>query len=229
MKTPVLDNRLTAIADCVNSGGIVADVGCDHGYLAAHLVLCGQVKLVYASDINKKPLNSAKKTVDSFNLNDNVLLFQSDGLKDVPRDVTTIVIAGMGGELIMKILDEADWICRKGMQLVLQPMSFLPELRTFLYSRGFEIKNEVPIIDHPRYYLIIDAFYTGKKKELSDKESLLGLLEFSSKPEAELYLSREYKKYKKMADGLSQAKGEDEKYKLCLKKLEYLKRWNGED
>lgn len=225
----VLDDRLKTIADCINSREIVADIGCDHGYLASHLALCGKAKLVYASDINEKPLESAKKTVDKFNLKDKVLLFQSDGLKDIPKDVTTIVIAGMGGELIMKILDKADWICRKDMQIVLQPMSFLPELRTFLYNKKFEIKNEVPIIDDPRYYLIIDAVYTGKKKELSDRESLLGLLEFSSKPEAELYLSREYKKYKKMTDGLSQAKGEDEKYKLCLKKLEYLKRWNGED
>lgn len=224
LQPPTIGNRLKTIAGCIGEGEIVADIGCDHGYLAAYLVCCCGVPMVYASDIRQKPLHAAKKTVERWKLEERVQLFQSDGLTEIPQNVTTVVIAGMGGESMMRILRQADWIRRPGMQLVLQPMSFLPELRAFLYRIGFVLHQEIPVIDLPHYYLVMDAHYCGESRELSEREKLIGRLKASPKSEANSYLSNEYQKYQRMAEGLSHAKGEREKYRQCLKNMEYIRR-----
>lgn len=228
MQSPILGKRLKTIAECVPAGEIVADVGCDHGYLAAYLILCRGIETVYASDIHKKPLDAANKTVVRWNLTDRMKLIQADGLTETPQTVTTVVIAGMGGESIIKILEEADWTQRPGMRLVLQPMSFLPKVRSFLYRHGFALQQEIPVIEPPHYYLVMEACYCGEKRELSEREELLGCLETAAGAERDCYLLHEYRKYQKMAEGLSTARGEQEKYRQCLRKLEYLRCWKEE-
>lgn len=228
MQAPILDNRLKKIAECIQPGEIVADVGCDHGYLSAYLALRRKIDFIYASDLHTKPLDSAARTIAHWNVEKQVQLLQSDGLEKIPQNVSTIIIAGMGGELIMRILEQAKWILRPNMHLVLQPMSFLPELRAFLYRHGFAIKEEFPIIDLPHYYLVLNVYYIGEKRELTDRECIVGGLRFSQTPEANLYLQYQYQKYKRIVEGLSHAKKEQKKYQLFLKRLGYFEQWKGE-
>ena len=117
----MLDKRLRLCADMV-LGRRVCDVGTDHAYLAAALLTEGRCDTAIAADINEKPLAAARATLERAGVSDRCTLILSDGLKSVPLDgVTDIVIAGMGGELIAKILSESGGL--DGKNLILQPMT----------------------------------------------------------------------------------------------------------
>ena len=174
MKVPNLDPRLKAVASLVRAGDVVADIGCDHAYLAVHLVAGGLSPRVYASDIREKPLEMAKNTVERFGLCDKISLIKSDGLENIPHDIQSIIIAGMGGEQMMNIFGNAPWIKRKGIRFVLQPMSFAPELRSYLYKNGFEIDSEIPVTAGKHSYCVLAGYYSGEVKEITLLRSVAG-------------------------------------------------------
>ena len=104
----MLDNRLKKIAELVSGEGIAVDVGTDHAYLAAELVKSGKCSRVIASDVKEGPLESARNTVEKYGVSDNVELVLSDGLENISLNgVSDIVIAGMGGETIAAIMENA--------------------------------------------------------------------------------------------------------------------------
>ncbi len=201
MTVPKLSARLQAVASFVKRGDIVADVGCDHAYLPVYLACKGISERVYAIDLNKKPLTAASKTVEKFHMQHRVFLIQSDGLEKVPRDFQTLIIAGMGGELIIRILQRALFLKEKKTRLILQPMSFAPALRAYLYREGYAITEEVPVIDGGHIYCVLSAKYTGAFKMLSDFESVAGKMVQRDDPEALIYLQREWKKYERIGKG----------------------------
>ena len=138
----VLDERLAAAAQLVRPGSRVADVGTDHGYLIARLLLDGKAVFGYACDIHPKPLEKAAETLKQYGLQDCSALFLGDGLQGLlAEQVDDVVIAGMGGDMILHILDTADWK-NSSQRFVLQPMTKVHELRAGLYQRGYEILQE---------------------------------------------------------------------------------------
>jgi len=172
-----LDKRLLAVASFVRNDAVLADVGTDHAYLPIYLLQNGIIKSAIASDINEGPLLSAKRNIYEEELTDKVTLVLCDGLRDVMKhNPTDVVIAGMGGELICKIISEAqNEICsRKNIRLILQPMTHQGDVRKFLYKNGFEIIDEKIVFDGRKNYQIICAEYTGKKAEITEVEALLG-------------------------------------------------------
>ena len=185
-----LSKRLSATAALVKSGAVVADVGTDHGYIPVYLVKNGISPCALALDINKGPLNSCKELVKAECLEDRVITRLSNGLDSVDKsECDTIIIAGMGGELIADILSRHSWIRDK--HIILQPMTH-PELaRKFLYDNGFEIQNDIIVCDKKHHYSVFDAVFTnefkqrkrsdyflGNIKDFSDKEYFLHLLNF---------------------------------------------------
>lgn len=185
-----LSKRLSATAALVKSGAVVADVGTDHGYIPVYLVKNGISPRAIALDINEGPLNSCKELVKAECLEDRVITRLSNGLDSVDKsECDTIIIAGMGGELISDILSRHSWIRDK--HIILQPMTH-PELaRKFLYDNGFEIQNDIIVCDKKHHYSVFDAVFTnefkqrkrsdyflGNIKDFSDKEYFLHLLNF---------------------------------------------------
>ena len=151
----MLDKRLKLCADMVK-GTRVCDVGTDHAYLATELLSAGKCETAVAADINEKPLASARNTLEKAGVLDRAELILSDGLKNIPeRGITDIVIAGMGGELISKILSECSWL--KGKNLILQPMSRSEFLIKQLCENGFEILNRRAVTDGKFCYTVINA------------------------------------------------------------------------
>ncbi len=157
-----LTERLAAAADFVRENRLTADVGTDHGYLPAFLVLSGKTHNVTASDIGTGPLENAKKTVKKYSLEDNISLILSDGLDNIPHNTEDIVIAGMGGTLMTDILKKAEWIRNDNIHLVLQPMTHSHDVRRFLCDTGFFIDKEKACFDDGRVYIVISAYYNGK-------------------------------------------------------------------
>ena len=109
-----LDARLQAVLDFVPEGGAVADIGTDHGYLAAALIEEGRAEHVIASDLNLGPCEAARRTVREQNLKEQIEVRQGDGLTVLaPGEVQTACIAGMGGALMADILEAAPLVVRK--------------------------------------------------------------------------------------------------------------------
>lgn len=216
MKEIILDKRLSAIASYVKQGAIAADIGCDHGYLAAYLAQNGIAKHVYASDINSKPLAKARKLVDEHNLEKCVTTILSDGLDEIPHHIDTIIISGMGGELIADLLEKAKWAASPGREFILQPMTFAERLRIYLAERGFEIIAETPVEEEKRAYCVIHAHYTGNRTTLSEIESVIGKIDATSE-NGKTYVRRLHQKYLRILEGLRNSKE-----KKNIKKVEKL-------
>lgn len=181
-----LNNRLSLCASYVSLDGFAVDVGTDHAYLSTYLVLKNICHNVIACDINDGPLLAAKQTLEKFGVSDKITLIKSDGLQNVPdKNITDVIIAGMGGELVSCIIGNAEWL-KRGTNLVLQAMSKSDYLRKWLYRNGFKIIKEQVVEDEKFLYTVIKAEYCGVFVEIDDFFAETGLIDF------DLELSKKY-------------------------------------
>ena len=157
-----LSLRLKTIASLVPFGARVCDVGTDHARLPIFLKQTGIAKSVIATDLNEKPIKFAKENIEKSGAT-GISLRLCDGLSAVEKgEADTIIIAGIGGEVISKILEECDWIESSDITLILQPTTSPEVLRKLLIHKGFGIENEIPLYENGKIYSIITAkFYGG--------------------------------------------------------------------
>lgn len=151
-----LSKRLDVIAGLVEEAKVVADVGTDHGYIPNYLVENGLAEMVYATDISA---DSLQKNVDMVKLRGNserIISLVGDGLVPVEgRDVDTVIIAGMGGLLMMNILEKSRDFAKGVRRFILQPQSSTYELREYLYSHEYKIIREVMVEDSNKLYEVL--------------------------------------------------------------------------
>ena len=142
-RAPTLGARLQKCADFVREGKKLADIGTDHGYVPVCLLQSGKIPFAVAVDVHKGPLESAMNNASRCGVADKMHFVCGDGLHGVlPDEAEDIVIAGMGGELILRIISEAPWLCAMDKHLVLQPMTTAMQLREGLAALGFTIDRE---------------------------------------------------------------------------------------
>lgn len=166
-----LDGRLEAVLSFVNASDKVADIGADHGYLSKAILDKGS-PLVQVVENKKSPLNNAVRNLKDY---DNVLFSLSDGIKDVNPDIIdTIVIAGMGGLNIVKILNDEINKAKRIRKFILQPNSKVYELRLFLNQHNFEIVDEQIVSVNNHFYNILVCKPVESCKTLTDDELLFG-------------------------------------------------------
>ena len=172
-----LDLRLAAAADFVKEGTVAADVGTDHGYLICHLVNEGICTRGFATDINIKPLESARALIKEMELEDEIETVLTDGLEGLPgEEIDEVLICGMGGETIIGILENADWVKSEKVHLVLQPMSRADSLRRWLCENGWSIDAEKAVEVEKHLYTVISAEYIGGSEIPDDLYCLTGEL-----------------------------------------------------
>lgn len=173
--TITLDPRLEAIASLVRKDSIVADIGTDHGYLIVSLLERGTAISGFATDINEKPLTSARELIKSKGLEHKIETVLCDGIAPLAgKGITDIVIAGMGGELIAAMLQDASWVRECSLSLVLQPMTRPETLRVYLFRAGFSIAEEIAVVSGKHVYSVIRAVYTGVSSSYTLKQEWLG-------------------------------------------------------
>lgn len=190
-------------ADCVSRGGILLDIGSDHAYLPCYLAGSGLISHAYAADIADGPVHAAKKTVRENGLEDLVDVIRSDGLKDIPdgvlSSVTDISIAGMGGELIAKILSLQDRL-PENVRLILQPNTRAHILRGFLSGSGFEIVSEQAVSEGKFIYTVISA---RRGKDIRHDPAYLYAGKLDPKDvTAREYINRVIKRLENAAEGM---------------------------
>lgn len=146
-----LSPRLSAIAARVPFGSRLADVGTDHAYLPVSLLLQGTIPWAVASDVNRGPLDRGRETARQAGVEDRIdfrLCNGLEGLEETSPDV--VVLAGMGGELIARILSRAPWT--RSRLLLLQPMTAQPELRRWLNGNAYRIEEETLVREGEKIY-----------------------------------------------------------------------------
>lgn len=153
-----LSHRLETIASFVRRGSKIADIGTDHGYVPIRLVEEGTAVSALAMDVRKGPLERACAHVREHGLTDRIELRLSDGLAALrPGEADCVIIAGMGGELVIRILEEGKELWDSVGQWVLSPQSDIDEVRRYLLKNGFSIEREVMVEEDGKYYTIMDV------------------------------------------------------------------------
>lgn len=175
MRTHIeLTPRLRTVADLVPEGARLADIGTDHAYLPAALLLEGKIPSAIAADLRSGPLDRARQTAAEYGLESKISFRLCDGLAGiVGGEPGAISIAGMGGETIAAILAAAPWVREKAVPLVLQPMSSMPDLRLWLEENGFRICEERLAREGDTLYTILSV-RAGEMAEQSQAELWVG-------------------------------------------------------
>lgn len=165
-----LTDRLLKIASLVTEGKRVADIGTDHGYIPVYLLNKNKVPFAILADVNKGPLDNARKEVRHNNLLDKTDLRLGSGIEVLKKgEVDEVIIAGMGGILISELLEANKEVAHSVDKLILQPMQAQNELRKYLFGNGYEILNEVLVKEDFRIYEILEVKYTGNNTQVEDE------------------------------------------------------------
>ena len=216
-----LSERMLRTAGFVSRGNRTADVGCDHAYTSIYLVEQGIAPQVIAMDVNAGPLARAKENVRKFGMEEKIDLRLSDGLaKLLPGEADTVLIAGMGGPLMERILSAYPETVATVKELVLQPQSEIGGFRRFVQSMGFRITEEDMLFEDGKYYTILRA-EQGEDTPWTEEEYLYGKrLKETALPVLQAFLEEESRKAKEVLAGLSAAgteKAEKRKEELLLR------------
>lgn len=164
-----LTDRLLKIASLVDNGKRIADIGTDHGYIPVYLLNQNKIQNAILGDVNKGPLENARKEVTRNKLQDKVDLRLGSGIEVLKEnEVDEIIIAGMGGMLINNLLKANEKVAHTTEKLILQPMQAPEELRMFLYQNGYKILDEHLVREEHRLYEIIVCKYEGLEPQEID-------------------------------------------------------------
>jgi len=217
-----LSRRLETIASFVPEGSTVADIGTDHGYIPIHLVQEGKAKHAIAMDVRKGPLLRAQAHIHEAGLEAHVEVRLSDGLLKLEQnEADCVVIAGMGGELIIHILEEGRGLWEGIPHWVLSPHSELDKVRRFLEEQEFFIERETMIKEEGKFYTVMGINRTNKAGEKDNREISYrygrSLLE-SKDPVLKEYLKKEEEQLEQIMRGLSESQTE-----AAVKRIEELK------
>lgn len=151
-----MSDRLEKIIEFVEKNSIVADIGTDHGLVPIYLSKNKIAKRIIGIDISEKSLLKLKLKIENNLKYQNIYPIVSDGLKALkPFEVDTIIISGMGGLLISKILEESPEIAKSANTLVLQGNNNIEALRRFLHENGYAIVDESDVFENSKYYQIL--------------------------------------------------------------------------
>ena len=198
-----LDSRLAAAAEFVGYGTVAADIGTDHGYLVCWLVENGVCQKAYATDINEKPLESAKNLISQMGLEDKIETRLTNGLSGLPeKEINEVLICGMGGETIMEILGAHDWVKSERVHLVLQPMSRADSLRRWLYENGWRIAEEKAVEAEGHIYSVMSVEYSGDKETPDEIFCSIGKISKQADKIAVKYMRRQAAIHRGVAAGL---------------------------
>lgn len=213
-----LTPRLALAAEYCRGSRKVIDVGCDHAYLCIALVRQG-VERAYASDLRPGPLAAAKEHIAQMGETGRIAAVLCPGLEAFsPEDADTVVICGMGGELIASILQDAPWTKDGKHRLILQPMTNGHRLRQWLAENGYTVEREGLAREGQRLYTLLQA--RGGMPPMGENNAYLFTDLLAQDPLFPDFLEKQREKYQKAADGKRAAGHPSPEEDEILKRLE---------
>ncbi|HZK44045.1 MAG TPA: class I SAM-dependent methyltransferase [Syntrophomonadaceae bacterium] len=203
-------NRLTTIADMVIKGKPVADIGADHALLSIYMLEEKLIPSVIVTDINNGPYVRAKKAVANSLYRDSIEIRKGDGIDIInPHEVSTVIIAGLGGDTIADIIAR-DWDKAESFEcFVLQPMSRPYVVRNLLSMRGWRLNDERIVYENEKFFVILSYFPDNEPYELDLLETEIGPILLKEPFEhKKAYLGTFLTQYKNMRNSLQESSGE---------------------
>ncbi|MGI6007443.1 MAG: tRNA (adenine(22)-N(1))-methyltransferase [Ruminococcus sp.] len=196
-----LSKRLSAVAELVTPGSRLADVGCDHGYIPIALVKAGIIPSAIAMDVNEGPLMRARQNIESFAAAQYIETRLSDGVSALePGEADSLIMAGMGGILMMRIMDEGWKVLESVKEIILQPQSEAASVRRYLQSRNYRITAEDMVYEDGKYYIMMKAVH-GSMEEMSPIFCRFGRLLLQQRhPVLFQYLKERQEKYSRIQE-----------------------------
>jgi len=225
MRPVTLSERLRTVADMVTEGNRVCDVGCDHGFVPIYLIQQKISPKVLAMDLRKGPLRAAREHVAAYGLEEKIETRLSDGLHNYKNgEADTLVCAGMGGGLMMRILSEDREKTASFQELILQPQSEIEKFRRFLRESGLRILDENILEEEGKFYQVIRAVGADAPlEELCKLEDRYGPVLLRKKtPVFFAYLEREAALYREILTNLRKQGLTEEKRKARYAQVEVL-------
>ena len=167
-----LSKRLSVIKEMVPSG-VVADVGSDHGKLIISLLEDKVILKGYGIENKKAPFSRLEKAIDDAHAKEQLTALFSDGISELPSDVDVVVIAGMGGYLIINILESHPEKLTNVKSIVVDAHNSVDKVRKSIVSLGYFIRDEKVVFEDDIYYEII-RFDKGESKPLDELDYEFG-------------------------------------------------------
>ena len=226
-----LSERLELVLSFVEHGESAADVGTDHGHVPVELVRRNIVKKAVAMDVRKGPLSRATENIALAGLSGQIETRLSDGVAKLqPGEADSVVIAGMGGELIIKILENGRHMWDSVSQWVLSPQSEIFKVRRWLLENGFVIRKEDMVLEDGKFYTVMDVRRgDAEAAALTDAGALYGdYLIRTKNPVLLTYLKEEEAKLLRFIGDLSAKAGDSERAAERLSELKLQLRENQE-
>lgn len=230
-----LSKRLETVISFVKPKSTIADVGCDHGFVAIALMERGIALKGIAMDVRPGPLSRAREHIRERGLKQVLETRLSDGVEALlPGEADTVIVAGMGGELVIHILEGGRALWPQIAHWVLSPQSELHKVRYYLEEQGFSICREEMVLEDGKYYTVMDVVYEKKEgPSLSEAEALYGPLLIKNRdPILFEFLNKEAENVGQILKSLQDQTGEGAKArrKELLKKQDLIQRlkeqWN---
>lgn len=203
-----LSKRLQAVADLADEGLVTADIGTDHGYIPIYLLESGKCEKAFAMDINKGPLLRAKEHIEEHGLAEKIEVRQSDGVKALAQgECESVIVAGMGGALAVRIMEEGALLFRSLKSFVLQPQSELEKVRKYLSENEYCIVAEDMVLEDGKYYPMMKVI-NEKSSEYDIVQLRYGKYLLQEKhPILKMFLEKEIKSKENILKKLEQEKG----------------------
>ena len=216
-----ISERLRAVAGMVSPGCRLADVGTDHAYIPIYLMQNGVIPQAVAMDINQGPLLRATENIRRYGLTGRIETRLSDGLEKLQAgEADTILIAGMGGALTVKILEAGEKVLAFVKELILQPQSEIDKVRSYLLTHGYVIAGEKMVYEDGKYYPAMRAVH-GEMPLWQEVELQYGKYLLEEKhPVLEEYLKDKQKTCRKIQEKLAADGKKAEKITARQKELE---------
>lgn len=211
-----LSKRLLAVSEMVTSNSRLADIGTDHGYIPIYLIENKRIPRAIAMDVNKGPLNRAKENIELHGLGEYIETRLSDGAAALHSgEADAVVIAGMGGGLVIKILTEGSEVLESVKELILQPQSELAFVRRHLQDNHYAVIEENMVLDDGKYYPMMKVIH-GKMDYEREIDFKYGKLLLEQKNEClKSFLDKEERTYEKVLETLRGNDGEHAKQRIA--------------
>lgn len=198
-----LGARLALCASMVRPGAKLADIGTDHAYLPIWLARQEMVSRAIAADVRLDPLRSAERNIRKYHVEDMVSARLSDGLSVIfPHEADDIVMAGMGGELMIRLIEAAPWLKDGEKRLILQPMTSAEDLRRFLEREGFAVLQEKAVEEDSHVYSVLQVVYDPVQAGGGPLYPYIGKLQTDTEA-ARVYIAKCAARLSKKTDGMA--------------------------
>ena len=206
-----LSKRLETVASMVTKGNRAADVGCDHGFVPIFLVESGISPLAVAADVRPGPLSRANEHIKEHRLEEKIQTRLSDGLANIkPGEADSLIMSGIGGILMMRLLQDEEQTAKSFKELILSPQSELFDVRRYLVSNGYLIEYEHMLCDEGKYYFIFHVLVKKDEREWSEEEYRYGKDICKDDIKTFLaYLEKEERQYEQILEKMKQAPEND--------------------